>query len=120
MTVDITYFKNKLIEEQKSLVKELARHGRVQNVETGDWVATVEAADNAEQDPTAEADRMESISSNVATLSSLEARYVEVKKALERIENNTYGKCVVSGKEIETERLEANPAATTCIEHIDN
>ena len=40
-----------------------------------------------------------------------------VNNALLRIENGTYGICTVSGEEIEPERLEAVPFATTCIKH---
>lgn len=40
-----------------------------------------------------------------------------VNNALLRIENGTYGICVVSGEEIEPERLEAVPYATTCMTH---
>ena len=40
-----------------------------------------------------------------------------VNNALLRIENGTYGICTISGEEIEAERLEAIPFATTCIKH---
>jgi len=40
-----------------------------------------------------------------------------VNNALLRIENGTYGICAVSGEEIEPERLEAVPFATTCMKH---
>lgn len=40
-----------------------------------------------------------------------------VNNALLRIENGTYGICAVSGDEIEPERLEAVPYATTCMKH---
>lgn len=40
-----------------------------------------------------------------------------VNNALLRIDNGTYGICAVSGDEIEPERLEAVPYATTCIKH---
>ena len=40
-----------------------------------------------------------------------------VNNALLRIENGTYGICTVSGEEIEPERLEALPFATTCMKH---
>ncbi len=36
-----------------------------------------------------------------------------------RIEDGTYGVCTVSGEEIETERLEADPAAKTCKAHLN-
>lgn len=42
----------------------------------------------------------------------------EVKSALDKIENGTYGYCVKCGKKqpIDKKRLEAFPAATTCVE----
>ncbi|MBO9130936.1 TraR/DksA C4-type zinc finger protein [Bacillus sp. 165] len=44
----------------------------------------------------------------------------DVNQALQKIEKGTYGVCDVSGKEIPLERLEAMPAAITCIEHASN
>lgn len=41
----------------------------------------------------------------------------DVDKALLAIENGTYGKCEVCGKEIELDRLEIIPEATLCIDH---
>jgi YteA family regulatory protein len=40
-----------------------------------------------------------------------------ITKALNAIENGTYGKCEVCGKEIALQRLEALPTTTYCIEH---
>jgi RNA polymerase-binding protein DksA len=40
----------------------------------------------------------------------------QVEKALARIEAGEYGRCEVCGKEIPTERLEAVPSATLCID----
>jgi RNA polymerase-binding protein DksA len=40
----------------------------------------------------------------------------EIDAALKRIEDGTYGKCEVCGKEIGEERLEANPWASLCID----
>ena len=36
------------------------------------------------------------------------------------MEEGTYGKCVVCGKEIPYERMEALPMALTCIDHADH
>jgi RNA polymerase-binding protein DksA len=41
---------------------------------------------------------------------------VEIDAALKRIEDGTYGKCEVCGKEIGEERLEAYPWASLCID----
>lgn len=43
----------------------------------------------------------------------------EAKTALAAIEEGTYGKCSVCGKDIPFERLEALPTALTCIDHAD-
>jgi DnaK suppressor protein len=40
----------------------------------------------------------------------------KVKKALERIENNTFGICEKCGDDISIERLKARPVTTQCIE----
>ncbi|MCD4838938.1 TraR/DksA C4-type zinc finger protein [Neobacillus sedimentimangrovi] len=40
-----------------------------------------------------------------------------INKALQTMENGTYGKCEVCGKDIPVERLEALPNTTYCIEH---
>lgn len=43
----------------------------------------------------------------------------DVNAALAAIEEGTYGKCAVCGKDIPFERLEALPTALTCIDHAD-
>ena len=40
----------------------------------------------------------------------------EIEGALQRIDDGTYGTCVVCGREIDAERLEAVPYATLCID----
>ena len=65
------------------------------------------------------ADSIEQYDNNKAILEQLEIRLNEVKRALEKIENGTYGKCEVSGEDIELDRLEANPAAKTCKAHMN-
>jgi YteA family regulatory protein len=40
-----------------------------------------------------------------------------IDRALTAMENGTYGQCEICGKEIPTERLEALPNTTYCIEH---
>ncbi len=41
----------------------------------------------------------------------------QVRDALQRIEDGTYGACVVDGKPIEEKRLEAMPWTPYCLEH---
>lgn len=52
---------------------------------------------------------------DLALRDNVHTNLVEVEKALKRIEDGTYGKCVSCGKDIPHERLEALPDAKTCI-----
>ena len=54
---------------------------------------------------------------NKALSDHLELRLKEINNALKRVEDGTYGICQVCQKEIPLERLKANPAASTDIEH---
>ncbi len=47
---------------------------------------------------------------------TLEKKYVDVKKALERIENGTYGICKFTGKPIGEARLRARPTSSASVE----
>lgn len=117
--IDTNHFKAKLEEELKVLEEELASVGRKNPDNPKDWEAEVKdlTPDTAEESEVA--DYMEEYEGNTAILKQLEIRYNEVKRALEKIADGKYGICEVSGEPIETERLEANPAARTCIEHKD-
>ncbi len=46
----------------------------------------------------------------------LRAEIQQIRLALLRIENDTYGTCSKCGKEIRRKRLEARPIATRCID----
>ena len=54
---------------------------------------------------------------DLSVTEDLEDRLTQVEAALARIENRSYGKCLVGGEEIEEARLRAEPAARTCIKH---
>ncbi|MEM9336893.1 MAG: TraR/DksA C4-type zinc finger protein [Patescibacteria group bacterium] len=87
--------------------------------ETGDWIATPDAV-TAEPDPNDAADNVEDWNERQATLSQLETRYNNLKRALQKIEDGTFGVCEVSGAQIEEDRLNANPAARTCKAHMED
>lgn len=42
-----------------------------------------------------------------------------ITDALARLDDGSYGRCLVCGREIDDERLEARPEAATCREHAD-
>ncbi len=111
------HFRERLIEEQTTLEAELQSVGRRNPENPNDWEALPQET-GQESDPNDAADLITHYEDNTAILKDLEIRYNEVRTALARIENGTYGTCVVSGDPIEEDRLEADPAASTCKEHM--
>ncbi len=110
--------KKKLEEEKVRLVAELSKIGKL-DPETGEWSAQAEAYDQSEADYTNAADRNEDFEEKSALMTELEARYIEVETALSKMHDNEYGLCDICGKQIEEERLAINPAAQTCMEHMN-
>ena len=118
MTLDIQYFKKVLGEELVRLEEELKTVGTRNPDNPSDWEAVPAPLDVLASDSSERADSIEEFEENSGILRELEIQYNEVKAALERIENGTYGKCEDDGEEIPLERLKAFPAARTCIKHI--
>jgi len=116
--IDIKYFKNKLEEEKNKLEEELGSVGRVNPDNPADWEPTPEKMDIMNADRNERADAMEEFEARSAVEVELENRLSNIKNALLKMENGKYGICEKCGKEIEQDRLEANPAAATCKEHL--
>ena len=53
---------------------------------------------------------------NMSILDRLEEQLLDIDRALERIDEGTYGICANCGKPIQAERLEALPWADLCID----
>ncbi len=111
-------YKQRLTEEKATLEAELSTVGRRNPSNPSDWEARPSET-GQEADPNDQADLMESYSENNAILTDLEIRYASVLAALTRIEDGSYGVCTVSGKPIEEARLNADPAAATCVAHLN-
>ncbi|MBM3261186.1 hypothetical protein FJY93_02090 [Candidatus Kaiserbacteria bacterium] len=103
--------------EHASLQEELAMYGK-KDVTTGEWEgSSADETTMEEADPTDAADQIEELIVNVPLVAELQKRMHEVEAAMTRMEEGSYGICEVSGEEIDFDRLEANPAAKTCVEH---
>lgn len=112
-------FKKKLEDELALLEEELQSVGRKNPDNEKDWEARSTMTEILPNDEEEVADKLESYDTNNSILTELEIRYNEVKKALEKINSGKgYGICEVCGEAIDPARLEANPAATTCIKHM--
>ncbi len=84
---------------------------------TTDWEVRTDDLSTTEVDRNESADDVESADERVATLAELETLYRNTDRALQKMTTGNYGLCEVGGEIIEPERLEANPAARTCIKH---
>ncbi len=116
--MDIKYFKEKLVAEKTLLEEELGGIARF-NQDTSLWEATPDQDLVGEIDDNDAADRFEDFEERSGMVTTLQARLKDIDDALTKIENGTYGNCeIVPTHKIEADRLEANPAARTCKEHM--
>lgn len=99
--------------ERDSLEEEMGTRGRSVG---NDWQGSSASA-GAEADPTDAADNIEELATNIPLVEELETRNKQIAKALEKMDKGEYGTCDVCKTEIPLDRLDANPAATTCVSH---
>lgn len=104
--------KNQLEKEKEELEKNISRIARPVNKKEGDYEATFDEIGTDREDNATEVDQY---SDNLSVETTLEKSLQDVLDALERIDKGTYGLCENCQKEIDIERLKANPAAKTCI-----
>lgn len=114
---DTSTYKSRLEEEKAKLEAEMATVGRPNSANTNDWEPV--DAEEGDADPNVQANKLENFAENAAILEDLEARYSDVQAALARIDAGSFGICEIGGEDIETERLEADPAARTCKAHLN-
>lgn len=111
-------YKEILETELETIVSELetiASH----NEQTDDWTAVPVPDNIGDADNNIEADVVEEWNERRALMAQLEIRYRNIKRALQKIEDGTFGTCEISGEPIEDERLQANPAARTNLANIE-
>jgi len=117
--LDKKKIKEKLEKEKNDLLEEMKDMGKL-NEETGEWDATPEELEYPESDENDKADRFEDFEARSSMMRTLEPRLKNVLKALKNLNKESFGKCEICKKDIETARLEANPAARTCKKHLEN
>ena len=118
MQRDPEHFKKKLEAEKKLLAEELEKVGRRNPDNLSDWEATPTDRDSSQADENTLADSVEAYEENLAIVNTLEKRYQEIRDALAKIEKGTYGLCEVCSEPIDEKRLEANPSARFCRQHM--
>jgi RNA polymerase-binding transcription factor DksA len=116
--MDKKKLKEKLEEERNALMLQMKDMGKL-NPETGEWETIPEEQPFPESDQNDLADRFEDFEERSSMMRTLEPRLRDILKALKSINNESFGKCRVCKKDIEAARLEANPAARTCKQHLE-
>ncbi len=110
-------YQKRLEEEKERLESRMGSVGQRNPAVPNDW-EIAPTTDSGEADLVDQADIVVEREQKAAILHDLEARYDAVLAALERLGKGTYGTCAICGKKIEEARLAADPAATTCREHM--
>lgn len=117
-TQELKKFEDKLLEEKKVIEKELSEVAKKNPSNPGDWVPSTGETDQSKADDNTVADAFENLENNIGITTKLEIRLADINDALNKIKNGNYGICEKGDHPIEMNRLEANPAARTCIEHM--
>ncbi|HEY4494849.1 MAG TPA: TraR/DksA C4-type zinc finger protein [Candidatus Paceibacterota bacterium] len=121
----LSELKTALLKERDLLIKELETIAAPDPNLPGDWDVKHKEWGEDQITSKEELEGGESVNEsdedmkNKALSDRLELRLKEVNDALKRMDDGTYGVCESCQKEIPLERLKANPAAKTDIEHTE-
>lgn len=109
--------KNKLLQEKRELEQQLSKTGVKDFDKPGDWETKMPDFNPQASSLDELADEAEEYEVRKSVESDLELRLADVTDALVSVEAGTYGICEKGGEKIHEDRLRANPAARTCVEH---
>jgi RNA polymerase-binding protein DksA len=114
MTIDTEHFRSELLKERERVQAALANLRESHPGSLDEEVEEVAATSDNHMGDVATATLGREIDYTLGENS--EQVLAEIDRALERIDDGTYGKCTSCGKEIPAERLEAYPWASLCID----
>lgn len=117
--MQVEKYEARLNEMLTEITNELQTIGVHNPATPSDWIAVPQDLDAEEPDLNLLADSVEEWNERNALVATLEPKYNDVVRALAKIAEGTFGNCEVCGASIEEKRLEVNPAARTCIAHIE-
>jgi DnaK suppressor protein len=106
MAIDTEKYRLLLLAERDNLKQDIV--GRTELPPTYEDDGVLDSADSSARDQATDLEgRLMSMKSD---------RLGQINAALQRIERGDYGICVKCGKDIDPKRLDADPAALTCID----
>jgi RNA polymerase-binding transcription factor DksA len=108
----IAAFKQQLESEQDKIQAELSSFGAVKSNDPNNFDSFTPNIGLSDEDNALE---VSEYLNKLATEELLEARLKEITQALYKIKTNTFGICEECKKEIESKKLEVNPASDLCI-----
>jgi DnaK suppressor protein len=114
MAIDTEHFRVELLKERERVQAALANLRESHPGSLDDEVEEVSATSDNHLGDTATATLGREIDYSLGENSG--QVLAEIDRALERIEDGSYGTCTACGKEIPSERLEAYPWASLCID----
>lgn len=103
--MNIERFRQRLREKERELLADMSRLEGEASV----------SGEDAVRDTTDVATSDEDISESMQEDSLASQTLIQVQDALHRIEDGTYGRCTICGRQIEAARLEAVPWAPYCL-----
>jgi len=107
--MNLQHYKQRLLDLEKTLSARIGReteHGRAAFIDSAHDVGDASVADEVASEEFTAAER------NTDVLQ-------QVRDALARVEDGTFGTCVVDGGPIEEQRLEAVPWTPYCLKHAE-
>ena len=111
----LSQLKKKLEKEQILLKKDLLGFADKDKKIPGDYDTRFPDFGGRSSSPDENANETETYENLLAVEYVLELRLRDVCEALKKIKEDNYGNCEICKKEIELNRLKANPAAKTCL-----
>lgn len=118
MDIHIADLKQKLEDEHALLIAQLKEVGRINPDNPKDWEPVAAPLNISQAEIEERASEITSFEDRSAVEFELEKRFEEVERALLSFNDGTYGVCTVCKEKIEVARLDVNPAASTCILHM--
>lgn len=115
--MDTAEFEALLLEEKQNIEETLSSIAKKNPNNPNDWEPSYPDLNGSSADKNDMADEVEEYDNALGINNVLEGKLAEINAALERIKDGSYGTCERGGESIDPQRLRANPAARTCVQH---
>lgn len=109
-------FRSQLVKMKDEIEQRFEMNGHY-GLEEGHAHESVGELSSYDNHPADEATELYEREKDIALNEHTEEELTDIDRALQAVDNGTYGRCEVCGIDIPLERLDALPTATTCVKH---